>query len=524
MTGSIVTFDDAIPFMPIEKLVATIEPQQDLHGYANPWPAGGGKNILPMTVARLKLVNTDGTWNGNAYTLNGVTYSLIVDDGNNIEGISTNGTASAESDFFAGYNMVFPAGRYTSTGCPSGGSATTYRMFTSNMGADTGEGVSGTLDGVKTTNCRINIKSGTNVNGLLFKPMIRLESVTDATFAPYSNECPISGWTGLSGGVFDVNLLNQDGTNTSNGYVHGAYLNVYDGSVSSAAGTWDVMEYVPVKPNTTYTLSGTSVNSSNGWAEYDINKVQVAHGMASVSPFTFTTGARTHFVRFNRNYDTDTQCQINLGSSALPYVPYTSLPITCTWQTEAGTVYGGTVDVVTGVLTVDRAKLVLDENIPSGTNGFRNITVLTNGVRAEYYPYRAVGRANSVVLSDKFRYGSVSDGTPFVVGTSETNQRMYVNLPLEYDTEEKIRAWFTANPTTVVASIASPQTYQLSSQQISTLLGNNTVFVDTGDVSVTYQSTSGSTTVRTSFKSPLKSYSYSALKLFGNTFIEHGKG
>jgi len=75
-----------------------------------------------------------------------------------------------------------------------------------------------------------------------------------------------------------------------------------------------------------------------------------------------------------------------------------------------------------------------------------------------------------------------------------------------------------------VYELATPQTYQLTPQQISTLIGNNTVFVDTGDISVTYQSTSGSTPVRTSLKSPLKSYSYSALKLFGNTFIEHGKG
>ena len=119
----------------------------------------------------------------------------------------------------------------------------------------------------------------------------------------------------------NVNLLNQDGTDTKNGYVLKSYINT-SGTVSQAEGTWNVMEYTPVEPNTTYTLSGTTTNGSNGWAEYDSNKEQVAHGTASTSPFTFTTGPNTHYVRFNRKYETDNQAQINLGTSALPYEPY----------------------------------------------------------------------------------------------------------------------------------------------------------------------------------------------------------
>jgi len=31
---------------PLDDLKVYLEPQQDLHGYTNPWPGGGGKNLL----------------------------------------------------------------------------------------------------------------------------------------------------------------------------------------------------------------------------------------------------------------------------------------------------------------------------------------------------------------------------------------------------------------------------------------------------------------------------------------------
>lgn len=507
--------------MPIEKLVAQIEPQQDLHGQDAPYPAGGGKNLLPMTLANMKTINTAGTWSGNAYTLYGVTYTVNVDDGGNVISISATGTAT-QYGLFRLVNEWTNASATTISGTASGSSGSGYRLQVESNGTvitqDTG--TQGSIPAnTSVTRVIIVVPNGVNPSGAVFKPMIRLSTDSDATFAPYSNECPITGWTGLSGGVFDVNLLNQDGTNTSNGYVHGAYLKVYDGSASPASGTWDVMEYVSVKPNTTYTLSGTTVNSSNGWAEYDINKVQVAHGMASVSPFTFTTGANTYFVRFNRNYDTDNQCQINLGSSALPYVPYTSLPISVSWQSEAGTVYGGTVDAVTGVLTVDRRFTTI---------GDESVSVVSGSAYANFQiiPTEDALRDNSDIvcissayLGKSFNGASASDDN--IVFASGGNIRIK-------DTSQASKTasqYKTDNATVqIVYKLGTPQTYQLTPQQISTLLGNNTVFVDTGSVSVTYQSTSGSTPVRTSFKSPLASYSYNSLKLFGNTFIEHGKG
>jgi hypothetical protein len=64
-SGEVATFDmggDA----PLKECVIQIEPEQDLHGQDYPYPAGAGKNKLPMTVDGIKALNTVGTWSGNA--------------------------------------------------------------------------------------------------------------------------------------------------------------------------------------------------------------------------------------------------------------------------------------------------------------------------------------------------------------------------------------------------------------------------------------------------------------------------
>lgn len=152
----------------------------------------GNKNKLPMTVAGIKALNTRGTWSGNAYTLNGVTFTIQTDADENVTGIKVTGTASAQT--------VFTAGRYTPTsavtvkfnGISGTGSSSTYSI---NMKIGTSY-AGDVYSGDSTTH---NISANTNVDflcviyngyacpsgGLMFYPMIRLSTVTDATYEPY---------------------------------------------------------------------------------------------------------------------------------------------------------------------------------------------------------------------------------------------------------------------------------------------------------------------------------------------------
>ena len=75
--------------------------------------------------------------------------------------------------------------------------------------------------------------------------------------------------------------------------------------------------------------------------------------------------------------------------------------------------------------------------------------------------YILVGYSNTLVLSfSKLVYGS---------------------------TIESIKAKLSETPLQVVYKLATPQTYQLSPTEVTLLLGDNNVWADTGDSTVTYR-------------------------------------
>lgn len=86
-----------------------------------------------------------------------------------------------------------PAGTYVISGCPTGGSASTYRIMMWNsswvyVSQDVGNSNTFNLENDTTNNkVQVGIYSGTTVNNLVFKPMIRFASITDDTYEPYTN-------------------------------------------------------------------------------------------------------------------------------------------------------------------------------------------------------------------------------------------------------------------------------------------------------------------------------------------------
>jgi len=130
-----------------------------------------GKNLLNMTAS--------------SSVSNGVSFNVNKDGS-----ISLSGTASANTYFYFGDTQLsdIKNGNYILSGCPSGGSYSKYGIQINHNGAwlfDYGSGVSIQKTGALSS-IGIRIASGTNVNGLVFKPMLRLASVSDATFEPYT--------------------------------------------------------------------------------------------------------------------------------------------------------------------------------------------------------------------------------------------------------------------------------------------------------------------------------------------------
>lgn len=130
--------------------------------------------------------------NATSKTENGITFTKN-DDGT----ITVNGTATATSSInLYRDNLSLRKGNYILNGCPRGGGSSNYRLAmnkgsnTSNF-FDTGSGVNVNLE-ADITNAAvwIAIYRGVTVNNLVFKPMIRLASITDDTYEPYTGGQP----------------------------------------------------------------------------------------------------------------------------------------------------------------------------------------------------------------------------------------------------------------------------------------------------------------------------------------------
>lgn len=142
-----------------------------------------GKNLLLNTV--------------NSLTTNGVAF-VVNEDGS----ITANGTATSSAMLVLANNSNTLAdlrrGRYSITGCPSGGSSAGYRMqfwnYDGNEGLaeDYGDGAEFdfTNEGGK-YNIAIVVYGGVTVNNITFYPMLRYASVTDDTYEPYQKQSAI---------------------------------------------------------------------------------------------------------------------------------------------------------------------------------------------------------------------------------------------------------------------------------------------------------------------------------------------
>ena len=201
ISGNPITLTDVAPIN-AESLVVELEPKQDLHGQDAPYVGGAGKNKLPLTVDGLKSANTDGTWTGNAYTLYGVTFTINTDADGNVTSLKVNGTASATIFFKL---CDFPSCLTDGISYKINGNASDYdpntaymQVQTSNGGGVANVGSEYTLaytSGGTAQRLIIRIDENGNPSNLVLYPMIRLATETDPTFAPYSNICPITGYT-----------------------------------------------------------------------------------------------------------------------------------------------------------------------------------------------------------------------------------------------------------------------------------------------------------------------------------------
>jgi len=352
----------------VKSLIVEIEPSQSGSGTPSPSnirPISGytqedltvvGKNRLPLVFADIKSLNTSGTWSGNVYTFNGITFTIHTDNSENITSISISGTATT------GVSLLIK-------------DFTEY-LFSENS-------------------------------------YILNDSVNASAISKGSCYVSVERKKGASGNV-------NYPANTNNASRRGAFTVDY-----SQYDRYRVLIYMPVNTVVNnavfYPMVRLSTESDSTFEPY--------HGKTYTTPFNQT-------------------------------------------------IYGGTLDVLTGELTIDKWYVqITAQNVTFNSTNNRGL-IRTNLVSIPY----AISSPNTVnCICDKFESISQTEGV--VTGNVGVYAHGQIIAICGYKTSlEDYQSWLTDNPVTIVYEIDTPQTIQLTPQKVKSLVGENHIMASTGDV------------------------------------------
>ena len=151
----------------------------------------GAKNLLPLSLDRIKSLNTSGTWSGNVLSKNNCTYTVNTDSKGNVLDITLNGTPSAQGEFtlYQTTSESCPFNGFYLSGC-TGGSNAKFDLRVSDI--DVTSNVNYNNDSVISLNdtgkwkCTILVRQGVSISKVKFYPMIRYSGDKNNTYYPYA--------------------------------------------------------------------------------------------------------------------------------------------------------------------------------------------------------------------------------------------------------------------------------------------------------------------------------------------------
>lgn len=480
VSGNPITLTDAAPIN-AESLVVELEPKQDLHGQDAPYVGGAGKNKLPMTVDGLKAINTAGTWSGNVYTREGCTFEVLTDSDNNVVGIKVNAPSSHNTATFSFGDFTRISGTtYILNGCPANGSTSSYKLRWNDVGYDYGNGK--TTDGTAGTGTvAIDIMSNTAVTNLIFYPMIRLSTETDPTFAPYSNICPITGYTECD--VDDVGFNQWDEE-----WELGAISATGKASASDRIRSKNLISCLP---NTTYYWKlGNNGQRYGDLVFYDENQTVIPNSLQSdKGNKTFTTPANAHYFLFcamgayGTTYNHDICINISKPTGTPKngdYVPYQSSNATIQF---GQTVYGGKVNVTDGGTDDEYINLIDFSNITFNGNQRGN-----NAYEIYFDTADKKNGADNLLANIMPVKTTFTDVAEFSIRGFINGSEIAIKFPISVaSTPEQCKQWCIDNNLQIVYEKATPTTISTPPSPLKLLKGTNHITTNGTTINLGYQ-------------------------------------
>ena len=447
-SGLIASFPDGQSVIPAISVIADIDPIQDLHGYDKPWSGGTGANVLDPNVKF-----TAGAYYG---------LTLATTDGYNVKVTGTaTGSGIISTDVVPlGSAKILPAGTYTGS----------WGVYTLND--ENGNFLANKYGGTPFTmnvpfyvaKVYIEIVNGNTYDRTAFIALAK-GSTAPTQWTPYSNICPISGRTECvteraSGQLIDTST-NQSGViDASGNEVANPTFNRTDFIPIDKA-----MVYVKTSAPSGYTIRVHGYSSSKAWVQQ--LELIATSGTELLVDVTVPDGVA--YVRL---------------SYPLVGVNNTELWQGNTYTTTLGrTVYGGTLDVVSGELVVTKAYALLSDASKwierSGTVNYEYSVDFDRKFYSD--PYMGLICSMAQVSPSARLIARWVGATQKRFGLYDADGAISLDTLISLSSEGKISICYDIEP----------QTYQLTPQEVSLLLGTNNVWCDSGEVEVTYKADVG---------------------------------
>lgn len=209
----------------------------------------------------------------------------------------------------------------------------------------------------------------TNIRAKLPKLIASIDPVQSGTGDPSSSNIrPITGWTGEMISVIGLNMFD-----VANATVYRRYFKSASGGYTWAPSAIATSYAFPCTPGTTYTVSAFSsgitifrvgyiksatIGSTGNITLYEYD-LKTAAGSTTITP---GTGATYLIIQINSSVVDEggplaAMLQIELGDTASPYQVYGDATYSIDWTEDVGTVYGGSFNAVSGILTVTHGEI-----------------------------------------------------------------------------------------------------------------------------------------------------------------------
>lgn len=477
-SGAVASFDDGADDVPVSSLKVALEPVQ--LGSGDPSPsnvrpiiAANGKNLYPIKIGRdvwennasgthstdndvLTVTVTTASSSG-VYSTGTSQFASLTPTLTGTYSYSLSAKASANGSYILGF---YGAGRETKA------VTTQWQRFT----------FTGTFDGTGKT---FNIYGTDTAGTIEIKDFMLETGSTASAYQPYQ---------GIMVERCGKNLANVPNATTTQANVT---FTVSDG-IATTSGTAGASSYIVIgtahlKGGVEYTITGCP--SGGGSGKYGISirdtSAYLVKDYGSGATYTPTGDMDVNVcIRYWYNFnlsDLTFKPMIRPSSDTddtfAPYIG-TSYPVSLGRE-----VYGGTVDLATGVLTVDRVcKTLTTARNLSGT--YQGSIIYNQGS-----PETSDADFTKPIICNRLKYvGNWT--TDFTVGTVINYNNVSFNLWLKdgaFSSLSEATALLNENETQICYYLATPNTIQLTPKQVTSLLGVNHIFADCGDVEVIYR-------------------------------------